>query len=304
MKRIALVLAIPALALAAPALAGNSTSTHTRSVVRTCSDLVITFEDEPAAVSEEVLIVKDTELTARAGDNGGVYVFAEDRGDFSIKVCRAAQRPQDLAGIEVRFEGSTLQTRGPRHGDWLVNLIVLAPRAAKLDFAATNGPISVRGLAGSLQAESVNGPISIKDCAGEIKARADNGPIAVVDSPGTIDVESVNGPLSVTGSAGRVRARTQNGPVSVEARGSDWDGDLDASTSNGPVSLELPDGFAGTATVTSKGRSPVKCKHQACRDGMARYWDDDGDPRIQIGSGQPVIRLSTSNGPVTVASAH
>jgi DUF4097 and DUF4098 domain-containing protein YvlB len=182
--------------------------------------------------------------------------------------------------------GTRLQIDGPGNDSWVTQVIVRAPRAASLHLTATNGPISVRGLTGTLSATSLNGPITVKD------------------SPGKIDVEAVNGPVHVSGSGGVVRAHTDNGPISVEAVGLDWEGEVDASTANGPVSLDLPEGFAGTAVVESKGRSPVKCRHAACRDGSAsQYWDENGDPRIQFGSGHPVIRLSTRNGPVNVGSA-
>jgi DUF4097 and DUF4098 domain-containing protein YvlB len=190
-----------------------------------------------------------------------------------------------LPRIQAGLSGSRLQIDGPGRDSWVAQLIVRAPRNSSLHLSASNGPISVRGLTGSLTATSLNGPITVKD------------------SPGKIDVEAVNGPVHVSGSGGVVRAHTDNGPISVEAIGMDWDGKVDASTANGPVSLDVPEGFAGTAVVESKGRSPVKCLHSACRDGSAsQYWDENGDPRIQFGSGSPVIRLSTSNGPVKVGS--
>jgi hypothetical protein len=274
-----------ALVLSSPAFAGGS-STNTRGPVRSCSDLQITFDDEPAAVSEELLTLAGNELSTRAADNGGVWVWAEDRGDFAITVCRAAERSEILPRILADLRGTRLAIDGPGNDSWVAQVIVRAPRRSSLHLSVSNGPIAVSGLAGTLNATSLNGPITVKK------------------SPGKIDVEAVNGPVSVSGSAGIVRAHTDNGPVNVEAVGMDWDGQVDASTTNGPVRLELPEGFAGTAIVESKGRSPVKCRHAACRDGSAsQYWDENGDPRIQIGSGQPVIRLSTRNGPVTVDSA-
>jgi hypothetical protein len=282
-KRTTTILALGALFLASSALAGNST-TSSRGPVRSCDDFDIRFDDEPAVVHSEVLTLAGSELTARPGENGGVWVYAEDRGDFSITVCRAAERSDLLPKIEVALRGTQLRIDGPSD-DWVTQLIVKAPRHATLALSTTNGPISVRGLAGTLNATSLNGPITVKD------------------SPGSIDAHAVNGPVHISGTAGIVRARTDNGPVSVVADGTDWDGEVDASTTNGPISLDLPDAFTGTAVVQSKGRSPVKCRHAACREGGARYWDEDGDPRIQIGTGNPVIRVSTSNGPVTVGSA-
>jgi len=154
---------------------------------------------------------------------------------------------------------------------------------ASIDVEATNGPISLSGLGGAVVARAQNGPISIKDSAGEIQAEAQNGPI------------------HVQGSSGHVRVQTENGPIGVSLTGSGWSGDgLDARAVNGPIHVAIPDGYASAALIEATGHSPWSCSGKACSG--ARRTDDDGRQSMEFGAGPAVIRVSTENGPVSIAT--
>jgi len=72
-----------------------------------------------------------------------------------------------------------------------------------------------------------------------------------------------------------------------------------ADAVNGPLTLRVPSGFRSSFLVESNGHSPVSCHASICADAR-KTWDDD-HRRIEYGSGSPVIRLSTENGPISVA---
>jgi hypothetical protein len=251
-----------------------------------CGDLEITIEGRPALRDEHALSVTPPAreaLRIRAARNSGVRVEASDRRDVQVVACKAARTQEDLDRIKVTFENGLLTAAGPEEESWVAYLLVSAPRTAALDVEAWNGPLSLQGLTGKVTARSKNGPISVDDC------------------PGAIDAEAQNGPISVVGSGGDLRVRTQNGPISIKLAGNAWDGPgLEARAVNGPVSLRIPDGYRSGAVVESAGRSPFRCKGGACN--RARHnWDDDGQ-RVELGGGTLAVRLSTVNGPVTVAS--
>jgi hypothetical protein len=50
--------------------------------------------------------------------------------------------------------------------------------------------------------------------------------------------------------------------------------------------------------VESNGHSPMSCHASICNDAR-KTWDDE-HRRIEYGSGTPLIRLSTENGPISV----
>jgi len=62
--------------------------------------------------------------------------------------------------------------------------------------------------------------------------------------------------------------------------------------------LHVPSGFQSAFVVESSERAPMSCHASICSE-TRRTWDDE-HRRIEFGSGAPVIRLSTENGPISV----
>src|SRR4051812_18666353 len=96
-------------ALAAFAAAPITAATHTHGVnvstssngpVRSCSDLEMTFDGEPAATSVDQLTAGGGgTLSIQAPNNGGVFVYGSpDRSDFAISACKGVAR---RAGTEA-----------------------------------------------------------------------------------------------------------------------------------------------------------------------------------------------------------
>jgi hypothetical protein len=62
----------------------------------------------------------------------------------------------------------------------------------------------------------------------------------------------------------------------------------------------VPDGYASGIVAQTSERAPVKCTAGVCA-GATRT---AGSPSvIQIGNGQPVVRLSSANGPLSIQPA-
>ena len=270
--------------------------------VETCGDIRIRYDSRAAQRAESAFSLPGTApFQAKMPANSGVYVIGEKRGDYAVTACKAARRPDDLAEIRVTPQGSGVSFEGPPGGDWLVFLIVRAPRDAAVDLEVKNGSISVRDTSGKVTARTTNGPISIANASGELDAQATNGPISLRGSTGSGEARAVNGPISFEGSAGTYRLDTRNGPISVELEGDRWDGgSLDARAVNGPLSLLLADDYRSGVLIEMGGNGPVSCPDSACR--KARKVWDEGARRIEFGDADPVVRLSTKNGPVSIQS--
>ena len=254
--------------------------------VNDCSDLRVIINDRDAVRAEEIVPVGDvSSLTVRAPEAGGIYVRRSDSPRFSVKACKAAEIGESLSGVETRFSGERVSATGPSSREWLVYFIVEMPRGARADFGTTNGPISIRGVDGTIVAHAENGPVAAKESTGSIRLTAENGPVAFA------------------GSSGDVVLRTDNGPIAVELRDSYWEhGTLSARTDNGPVALKLPRGYRSGVTVDTDGRSPVKCRAEQCRERRVVYDDDDSrwPSHIDLGSGAVSVTLATHNGPVAI----
>lgn len=254
-----------------------------------CSDLRIRLDGErPTVESEERTVSKGEApvLRVREIENGGVQVSGWDKDTYSVTACKAAiggDAARLLSEIKLAVQGGEVSVSEPHgeHNDWTVYLLIRTPKSANIEVTAHNGPVSFYTVDGKITTRATNGPISMKDCSGEA------------------DISAQNGPISFSGASGKLRLHTQNGPITVSL-GSNWEGsELVADAINGPLTLRVPSGFKSSFLVESNGNSPVSCHASICSDAR-KTWDDE-HRRIEYGSGSPVIRLSTENGPISVA---
>jgi hypothetical protein len=119
-----------------------------------------------------------------------------------------------------------------------------------------------------------------------------NGGITISDIRGRIDFQSHNGGVRLARVAGDVKGETHNGEINAELNGNTWEGrQLDLSTHNGGVTLLLPASYsANLETESNRGRLdsdfPVTVRGRL----------DEKNLNFNIGSGGPLIKVSTHNG--------
>ncbi|MGH9744623.1 MAG: hypothetical protein ACRD59_00760 [Candidatus Acidiferrales bacterium] len=275
-----------------------------------CSQVKARFDDRDAARAEQQLNFSPSEvatLRVRASESTGMRVQGWDRNEYAVKACKAAAAGDDsqkiLGQISVTREGNELVVKGPspQEDSWIVYLIIQAPRNAAFELESENGEISARDLSGSIRARNDNGPISFRKCSGTLDAETTNGPIDLRESGGSIRAESDNGPVSYSGNSGSLKLRSENGPMSVRLTGTAWQGaGLEGRTENGPLTLDVPKGFASGVLVEARGDSPFNCEAAACDQALGKWHEQDRS--ITMGKGEPLVRLSTVNGPVTIGS--
>jgi hypothetical protein len=253
-----------------------------------CADLHLHLRDNdnPLLESEERSISKAEASVLRLNDirNGGVQVQGWDKDNYSVTACKAAvgsEAKSLLSQIKLSVEGGRVSVSGPaEHGDWTVHLLVRAPRGADIELTTHNGPAAFYHVDGKITARAQNGPVAVSDCSGEV------------------NIDAMNGPITFSGSGGKLRLHTENGPISVDLGAESWSGgELVADAVNGPLTLHLPSGFQ-SSFVLETSDAPMSCGASICS--QARKTWDDQHKRIEYGSGEPVIRLSTHNGPISV----
>jgi hypothetical protein len=261
-----------------------------------CDQIKVRFGDwsdpMPMARSEQQLKVSRSEaapLILKLSEGAGMRIQSWDKDEYSIVVCKVAggrtseKAQHALDTIAVSMQGGRLSARGPEAGNWLIYLLVKAPKNAQMELETESGEIGLWEVSGSVRARSENGPIELTRCSQEIRATTQNGPI------------------SLSGGSGDFRLKAENGPISVDLSGGGWKGaGLEARTENGPLSLKLPGNYKTGIRVEASGNSPMSCKAAECREAH-KSWEDDlrwiefnGTPRL--------VKLYTVNGPVSVES--
>jgi DUF4097 and DUF4098 domain-containing protein YvlB len=255
--------------------------------VTSCNDILVTYNRQPALTEETELTLPASQVsTLRAQmTSSGIYINGWDRNDYSVRTCKAV--PSDapnasgtLRDITTSNANGQLSVNGPTGVEWMVNLIIMVPRISTLALQTGNGPLDLRDLAGNIQLNATNGPISLNNVGGIVQAT------------------TVNGPISESRSSGDHRLTANNGPIHVGLSGTRWDGPgLEVSTLNGPLSVSIPSAYDSAISIQTANHSPFNCNLPAC-SGAVRSRISSGT--IQLGNGNPVVRLSTMNGPLSI----
>lgn len=260
-----------------------------------CADLKVGSSGEIAQVNDSVTLQKSEAPVLEIGalDHGVIHVVGWNQPQYAVETCKIAvagdraAADQLVRGISVTRSAGRFSTNGPTSdsGDWQwqVYFMVHAPKDAALDLETKNGPISVKGVSGT------------------VKVRATNGPISLSDVSGAVDAHTTNGPISFSGSGGDVRLNARNGPISVSLPNDVWNGALlEARTVNGPLSVHVPATFRSGLRLETSRNSPLDCRINACRNAFS---DLTGDQRtLQLNGAGDTVRLSTHNGPVSVTT--
>ena len=214
-------------------------------------------------------------ITVDGKQNGGISIKGWDRNEILVRAKVEARAPTqaeaNVLAQQVRIETAALNihAEGPESRDdyqWYVSFEIFVPRRSDLSLTAHNGGISIRDVSGRMEFQTLNGGVS----------------------------------LSRVG--GAVRGSTTNGGVHVELAGPRWDGEeLNVRTTNGGVNLVMPDNYSAhleTSTVNGNVSSDFQLNVPLTDRGRMPK-----EISVDLGSGGPRIRATTTNGGVRVARA-
>jgi hypothetical protein len=129
-----------------------------------------------------------------------------------------------------------------------------------------------------------------------VTLRSTNGAIEIAGArwTGTVRASTTNGDISATGLENNVGAETTNGRITLEVSRLGEDG-VACETTNGPISVTVPRSISARLSlrVTNGGITA---------DGLNVDVSEKSRRRLDgtIGGGGPLIKLETTNGPVTI----
>lgn len=232
--------------------------------------------------------------------NGAVEITGSDRTDVEITGTKYADSADMLTRIKIDVQASgsairvkTVRPEGSNHGNMGAKYVIRVPRRTELEeIASSNGPIRVEDIEGSAKLRTSNGPVRTSRVRGDVDARTSNAPIEADQVAGALDATTSNGPIRAHSGAGQkpVRATTSNGPVDLQLDAAG--GDVKATTSNGGITVRMPASTNARVKAVTSGHSRVSSDFDVTTRGEV------GRGRLEgaIGSGGPMLELTTSNG--------
>jgi DUF4097 and DUF4098 domain-containing protein YvlB len=207
--------------------------------------------------------------------NGGISIKGWERSDILVRAKIETRAPTQSEAdalaqqVTIQTVALNIHAEGPESRDnyqWYVSYEIFVPGRSDLTLTAHNGGISINDVAGRINFKTLNGGVSLRQVGG-----------------------------AVTGT-------TTNGGVNIELAGASWQGEiLDVKTTNGGVTLRMPDNFSAhieTSTVNGNVASDFPLNVPMNERGRLPK-----QISVDLGSGGPTIRATTTNGGVHLGRA-
>ncbi|PWU00599.1 MAG: hypothetical protein C5B51_24875 [Terriglobia bacterium] len=253
--------------------------------------------------------------------NGSVELAGWDQDMVDISGTKYGPSPEAADALQVAIANApdSIDIRVARPSEFRGNrgarFTVRMPRRALLDritssngpiqvtegsgpgrFRTSNGAVRIQSFEGSLDIHTSNGSIELINVSGEVSARTSNGRIRAENLKGPLEATSSNGGITAilaTSPADRaIRLETSNGPVDLTVP-ANFSSSVRATSSNGPITLHLPTA-ANARVVAHTSNASISSDFEMKVVGEIGKNNMDGT----IGSGGPVLDLSTSNAPI------
>ena len=251
--------------------------------------------------------------------NGSIDISGWDQDTIDISGTKYGPSQEDADNLKVDIDNNPtyFSIRVPRPTDRRNNqgarLTVKVPRNTQFDRIVTsNSSIQTDDGVGPSHLRTSNGSIRVADLHGELEAETSNSSIEVERVDGNVRLHSSNGHLRAERVNGSIDASTTNSKVNVEVERADKQVRID--TNNSGVELDLPSHFSSSVHVeTNNGAITLRMGEDVNARISARTSNSSIDTEFEvrargelnrnrlegsIGSGGPLIDLSTSNGSI------
>jgi Putative adhesin len=232
--------------------------------------------------------------------NGSVEIAGWDQDTVDISGVKYGATPEarDAVRIDIVPSPDSIAIRTIRPSERRnvgARYVLRVPRRAQLDRITTSN--------GAMRINSVDGPVRLKTSNGSLKVFNVNGNIDGGTSNGSVELENINGDCTVRTSNGRVKAQAVRGAFAASTSNGSVDAALDdlkpsgvrIGTSNGAITLRLAR-TVNARLMARTSNSSISTDFDVARSGTSSKHHLEGT----IGTGGPVLDLSTSNGGIHV----
>ncbi len=251
--------------------------------------------------------------------NGSIEIASWDQDSIDISGVKYAGTAElrDAMKIDVAATGDTLHVRtvrpSERRGNMGAKYVIKVPRKIELDrISSSNGSIRVNDIEGGARLRSSNGGIHVINTKGNVDAQTSNGNVEVQDLQGSAVLKTSNGRVHAEGVKGTLEAETSNGGINVHLTKAEAGRPVKLDTSNGSIDLTIDsanqnDVYASTSNAGITVHMPPSIGARLRAHTSNGAISSDFEVQVQgqiskhslegtIGSGGPVLDLSTSNG--------
>ena len=266
--------------------------------------------------------------------NGSVEVLGWDQNSVDVSATKYASTKEQVDAIKIDVAAATagsVRVRAIRpsnagwHGNMGARFTIRVPKHVQLDgISSSNGAVKVDGIDGPARLHTSNGAIRVTKLHGELEARTSNGSIDTQDLDGDANLHTSNGAIRVDASHGSFEATTSNGSIIANLTDPGTARALKLHSSNGKIELtmqgsRLPDVRADTSNSALTLRLPANANarvrayttHSSVTSDFDTLTAHGGDGSSgkhnksevegNIGSGGPMIELSSSNGHIKIS---
>jgi DUF4097 and DUF4098 domain-containing protein YvlB len=256
--------------------------------------------------------------------NGPIEVMGWEQDSVEVNGTKYAssQSVLDALKIDVSSSPGSVRIRVIRpldtHWHMGVRLSIRVPHKAVLDRISTsNGQIRIEDVEGGMRVQTSNGAVRLSRLKGPIEARTSNGAIEAEDIEGNTKMHTSNGSIRAEVMHGSFEGYTSNGSINARLKdlGATWP--VRAESSNGRIELsvdgrQLPEIRASSSNSSIVLRLPASANanvrahtsHSSVTSEFSGLHDDGGRRHSEmngtIGSGGPLIELSSSNGSIKI----
>jgi DUF4097 and DUF4098 domain-containing protein YvlB len=256
--------------------------------------------------------------------NGSVEISGWDQNNVEVDGTKYASTKDLLDSTKVVTSGTSgsvrIRTERPEmhHGNSGARYTIRVPKKVLLDtIATTNGSIRVSDVEGTTRLRSTNGTLRMTNIHGDVEAHTTNGSIEAQHVDGSCNLHSTNGHIRTEAAHGSFEAQTTNGSISADLTDPIPNWPVKTETRNGHIELKvraqkLPDVRAETtnSSITleipadANARVRAHTTHANITSDFGISGDNSGRTRSEfegnIGSGGPLIELSSRNGSIKV----
>ena len=254
------------------------------------------------------------------GFNGSVEILGWEKDTIEINGTKYASTPERLAEMKVDIDAQPSSvrihtTRPTMRGNMGVRFSIRVPRRAVLDQIVTsNGAIKIEDIDGQARLKTSNGQLKVTRVKGNVEAETTNGGVEVIETSGQVRVHTSNGGVRAEITKGSFEATTSNGSIRANLRDSDPTRPIVAHSSNGGIDLTLDkihevraDSSNSSITLRLPANTNARVRAHTSNSSIATDFGVSAQGSLSkhhlegnIGSGGPLLDLSTSNGGIKI----
>ncbi|MGE0548211.1 MAG: DUF4097 family beta strand repeat-containing protein [Kofleriaceae bacterium] len=275
---------------------------------------------QPAGAPISQLMIENALGDVRVEGYDGKAVLIEARKHAPDEEALDRLRVSLVPGTDGSVRIVTAADRGPENravarSAVRIDLIVRAPRGARVDAAASTGSLEVTNMDAGGELDTASGPISVRNVSGDVLTHTMSGRTSLTQVFGSVDAQSLTSDLELDTIAGeQLVATATRGTISgrrVRVR------QIELTTTQGKIVLEAEIALRGHVVIASvhgdvdvrfRRTGPLRIRARAVKVnlGVPSQETTDGWIEAQLGQltgGRPsaAVEMRSRHGAVNVA---